>query len=183
MRRRFQRGYLRVGHRKAGPDCWEFLWWDTEFTGKKVRRKAVVGTVQQYPNEETAWWASNGLRVSINEARNRQREQLVCVGDLIDDYTRTELDNDPDENAKSHATKIVYKDFLARWVRPGWGDLNIREVRTSRLPSYSGVANCQRDLRFLLSTGRRSAHFRMASSVGQRDWPHGVRRYSTFGGT
>src|SRR6266478_3087298 len=47
----------------------------------------------------------------------------------------------------------------------------------------SGVANCQRELRLLLSAGRRSAHFRMALSVGQRDWPHGVRRYSTFGGT
>jgi len=52
-----------------------------------------------------------------------------------------------------------------------------------RLPRYSGVANCQRELRFLRSAGRRSAHFSMASSVGQRDWPHDVRRYSTFGGT
>ena len=52
-----------------------------------------------------------------------------------------------------------------------------------RFARYSGVADCQRELRFLLSAGRRSAHFRMASSVGQRDWPHDVRRYSTFGGT
>src|SRR5467141_2570448 len=42
---------------------------------------------------------------------------------------------------------------------------------------------CQNELRFLLSAGRRSAHFRMASSVGQRDWPHGVKQYSAFGGT
>src|SRR5258706_11563959 len=31
--------------------------------------------------------------------------------------------------------------------------------------------------------GRRSAHFRIASSAGQRDCPHLVNRYSTFGGT
>jgi hypothetical protein len=24
---RYQRGYLRLGHRRCGPDCWEFLWW------------------------------------------------------------------------------------------------------------------------------------------------------------
>jgi len=48
---------------------------------------------------------------------------------------------------------------------------------------YSGRGTCQSGLRFPLAAGRRSAHFRMASSVGQRDWPHGVRRYSTFGGT
>jgi len=69
MRVRYQRGYLRLGHRKTGPDCWEFLWWDIELTGQRVRRKAVIGTVQQYPNIEEAWQASNGLRVSINEAR------------------------------------------------------------------------------------------------------------------
>jgi hypothetical protein len=28
MRTRYQRGYLRLGHRKTRPACWEFLWWD-----------------------------------------------------------------------------------------------------------------------------------------------------------
>ena len=55
MRARYQRGYLRLGHRKTGPDCWEFLWWDIELTGERVRRKAVIGTVQQYSNIEAAW--------------------------------------------------------------------------------------------------------------------------------
>jgi hypothetical protein len=74
MRVRYQRGYLRLGQRKKGPDRWEFLRWDSEPTGVRVRRKAVIGTVLQYPNLENAWQASNGLRVSINETRNRQRE-------------------------------------------------------------------------------------------------------------
>jgi hypothetical protein len=30
MRVRYQQGNLRLGHRKHGPDCWEFLWWDGE---------------------------------------------------------------------------------------------------------------------------------------------------------
>src|ERR1700756_4979780 len=38
-------------------------------------------------------------------------------------------------------------------------------------------------LPFLTCAGRRSAHFRMASSAGHRDYPHVVRLYSTFGGT
>ena len=65
MRLRYQRGYLRLGHRKTGPDCWEFLWWDTELTGRRVRRKAVIGTVVRYPNIEDAWQASNGLRMHL----------------------------------------------------------------------------------------------------------------------
>jgi hypothetical protein len=36
MRVRYQRGYLRLGHRKTGSDCWEFLWWDIELTGHRV---------------------------------------------------------------------------------------------------------------------------------------------------
>ena len=50
---------------------------DSEPSGVRVRRKAVIGTVLQYPNLENAWQASNGLRASINETRNRQREQAV----------------------------------------------------------------------------------------------------------
>ena len=136
MRARYQRGYLRLAHRKTGPDCWEFLWWDTELTGQRVRRKAVIGTVQQYPNIEEAWQASNGLRVSINEVRNRQQEQSVMVADLVDHYTRTELSDDPADGGKSHATKTVYKDFLTRWVRPAWGSSNIQAIRTTAVEKW-----------------------------------------------
>jgi hypothetical protein len=40
---------------------------------------------------ENAWQASNGLRVSINETRNRQPEQSVTVADLVDHSIATEL--------------------------------------------------------------------------------------------
>ena len=130
MRVRYQGGYLRLGQRKKGPDRWEFLWWDFEANGTRVRRKAIIGTVQQYPNLENAWQASNGLRVSINETRNRQREQTITVADLVDHYIATELTCAQVDGGKSHATKTIYRDFLTRWVRPTWGSLNIRDVRT-----------------------------------------------------
>ncbi len=136
MRARYQGGYLRLGHRKTGPDCSEFLWWDIELTGQRVRRKAVIGTVQQHPNIAAAWQASNGLRLSVNEARNRHQEQLVTVVDLVDHYTTTELSGDPANGGKSRATRTVYKNFLARWVRPAWGSLNIRAVRTTAVEQW-----------------------------------------------
>jgi integrase len=76
--------------------------------------------------------------MSINEARNRQREQAITVGDLVDHYGETELAGDPGKGGKSHATRIVYKDFLARWVRPAWGGLNIRAVRTIAVEQWLG---------------------------------------------
>jgi hypothetical protein len=44
MQVRYQRGYLRLGQRKTGPDRWEFLWWDSEPSGVRVRRKDIIGT-------------------------------------------------------------------------------------------------------------------------------------------
>jgi hypothetical protein len=142
MRTRYQRGYLRLGHRKTRPACWEFLWWDNVPEGRSVRRKAIIGTVLQYPNVEDAWQASNGLRVSINEARNRQPEQVITVADLVDHYTETELAFDLGNEGKSHTTKVVYKEFLGRWVRPIWGRQNIRAVRTTALEHWLRQPMC-----------------------------------------
>src|SRR3984957_5933559 len=130
MRVRYQGGYLRLGQRKKGPDRWEFLWWDFEASGTRVRRKAIIGTVQQYPNLENAWQARNGLRRSFKETPNRPRERPITVADLVDHYIATELVCAQVDGGKSHATKTIYRDFLTRWVRPTWGSLNIRDVRT-----------------------------------------------------
>jgi hypothetical protein len=63
MRQRYQQGCLRCTKRKAGPDRWEYLWRETEVTGKRVRRTTVIGTVEQYPTRDLAQAAVNGLRM------------------------------------------------------------------------------------------------------------------------
>ena len=78
--------------------------------------------------------AVNGLRMQVNEKRNRQREQSILVADLIDHYMKTELA--PDTDWRSHATRIVYREFLIRWIKPHWGSINIREVRTVAVESW-----------------------------------------------
>ena len=93
-----------------------------------MRRTAVIGTVVQYPTKDLAQAAVNGLRMCINEDRNRQREQRIPVADLVDHYIQTELDEETDW--RSYSTRIVYREFLKRWMRPRWADLDIRDVRT-----------------------------------------------------
>jgi integrase len=126
MRVSYQRGYLRSVKRKNGSSCWEFMWREQDGSGKRVRRTAVIGTAEQYPTEESAQEAVRGLRMQINEARNRQPHQSICVADLIDHYVSTELAAD----WHSHATRMVYREFLTRWIKPHWGSVNIRDVRT-----------------------------------------------------
>jgi hypothetical protein len=66
MRWRYQRGCLRRAKRKGGADCWEFLWRENDATGKRVRRTAVIGTVEKYPTRDSAEAVVNGLRMQVN---------------------------------------------------------------------------------------------------------------------
>jgi integrase len=128
MRLRYQQGCLRCIRRKSGPDCWEFLWRENDVAGKRVRRTTIIGTIEQYPTRDLAQAAVNGLRMQVNEDRNRQPGHLILVEDLVDHYVQAELSGET--HWHSHATRIVYQEFLRRWIRPNWGKVSIRSVRT-----------------------------------------------------
>jgi integrase-like protein len=134
MNVRRQYGHLRSVKRKIGPPAWEYLWRETDQSGKRVRRNVVIGTLSEYPTEELAQAAVNGLRMCINEDRNRQLQQAIYISDVIDHYLETELSKQTDWH--SHATRIVYRAYLNRWVRPRWGSTNIRDVRTIEVESW-----------------------------------------------
>lgn len=128
MRKRHQRGYLRCTKRKRGPAVWEFLWREIGPNGKFIRRTTIIGSVEKYPTQQDASDAINGLRVSVNEACNRQPYASVLMGELVDHYIQKELGDRAEWY--SAATKIIYRDYLLLWIRPGWASLDIREVRT-----------------------------------------------------
>jgi integrase len=46
---RHQDGHLRCVERKNGSPRWEFLWRETDALGKRIRRNAVIGTIEEYP--------------------------------------------------------------------------------------------------------------------------------------
>ncbi len=82
----YQRGYLRCAKRKCGSYRWEFLWRENDDAGKRVRRTAVVGTLEEYPTQDETLRAVNGLRMQINADRNRQPVRPLLIADLIDHY-------------------------------------------------------------------------------------------------
>lgn len=134
MHLRHQRGYLRCAKRKNGQAVWEFLWRQNGANGRRLRRTAVIGTLEQYPTEDLALVAVNGLRVSSNEACNRQCERFILFGDLVDHYKQTELCDRGEWY--SEATKVIYADFLKTWIRPHWAMINIRDVRTIAVENW-----------------------------------------------
>jgi hypothetical protein len=51
---RCQRGHLRCVERKHGLPRWEFLGRETDASGRRLRRNAVIGTIEEYPTEDMA---------------------------------------------------------------------------------------------------------------------------------
>ncbi len=49
-----QGGSLIRSGRKRGPDVWQFRWADRGPYGKRICRKRVIGTVCQYPDQDSA---------------------------------------------------------------------------------------------------------------------------------
>ena len=128
MSQNYQQGYLQRAKRKTGAPRWEFLWRETDERGRRVHRTAIVGTVEQYPAEELAWIAANGLRVYLNGNRNRYSAQPIPIGDLIDHYLHTDLSLETGWH--SHSTRTIYRYFLNKWIRPAWGEIALHSVRT-----------------------------------------------------
>ena len=56
--------YLRRAERESGSYSWG-LWREDDDAGKRVRRTAVIGTIEQYPTKEEALDAVNGLRMAL----------------------------------------------------------------------------------------------------------------------
>jgi hypothetical protein len=47
-----QRGSLVKAERKNGPDVWQFRWSEAGGDGRRVYRKRVIGTIEQYSDAE-----------------------------------------------------------------------------------------------------------------------------------
>ena len=113
-----QRGSMQRSRRKEGPDVWQFRWSETSSDGKRLYRKKIVGTVEQYPDEDAARRSVLGLVSEINADARPTNSGAKTVAQLCDHFEQRELAK---ENTwRSHATKKIYKAYLSRWVRRHW---------------------------------------------------------------
>ncbi len=61
-----QRGCIKRNSRKRGPEVWQFRWSEIGPDGKRHHHKKIIGTVEQYPDENAARRAVVGLVSEIN---------------------------------------------------------------------------------------------------------------------
>jgi integrase len=129
-----QHGCMERLNRKRGPEVWQFRWSVTSPEGKRLYQKKIVGTVERYPDENTARLAVVGLISEINSHDGSEQSRRMTVAQLCDHFEQRELTK---ENTwRSHATKKIYKAYLTRWIRPHWQKHQLAEVRTIQVEAW-----------------------------------------------
>jgi integrase len=129
-----QRGSLIRSDRKQGPAVWQFRWSEKGTDGKRVYRKRVIGTVDEYSDAEAARRAVSGLVVEINSGESRTRSTAMTVGQLCDHFQQRELAKH--DRWRSYSTKLTYIAYLSRWVIPQWGKYELGEIKTVQVESW-----------------------------------------------
>jgi len=119
---RFQNGWLRKKHRKSG-EVWLFCYRQRrQEDGKWVEATPIrVGSLKEFPSEETAWRRVEELRLNPNQSTFGVSPQAT-FGQLAAHYTQHELPENQ-ENAqieKAYSTILKYRRYLKRWALPRW---------------------------------------------------------------
>jgi hypothetical protein len=107
---------------------WQFRWSETRLDGKRFYHKKIVGTVEQYPDEDAARRSVVGLVSELNADGRPTNSGVLTVAQLCDHFEQRELSKD--NNWRSHAIKKIYQAYLSRWIRPHWQKYGLAEVRT-----------------------------------------------------
>src|SRR5271165_2396918 len=129
-----QRGCMQRNTRKEGPDVWQFRWSETRLDGKRLYHKKIVGTVEQYSDEDAARRSVVGLVSELNTDGRPTNSGTMTVAQLCDHFEQRELSKD--NTWRSHATKKIYQAYLSRWIRPHWQKYRLAEVRTIQVESW-----------------------------------------------
>jgi integrase len=121
-REHYQVGSLRREARKHGPEVWVFRWREDTPTGR-IRRKNIVGTVEEYKTKASACKACQSLRNKIN----RETRVPRTIAELVEHYREKEMTEDSN---KSFSTRTAYAVYLRNWIEPKWGTFALSDMRT-----------------------------------------------------
>jgi integrase len=130
----YQNGCLSREERKRGPKVWTYRWRETTADGRRVNRKVVVGTVEQYRTESAARKAVDALRIDINKESAQAVLRPLTIEQLVAHYKEKELPEDASKKAAS--TVAIYRSTLDNWIVPRWGSYGLSDVRTTAVEDW-----------------------------------------------
>jgi len=122
-----QQGSIIQTTRKQGPDVWLFRWSEKNRNGRRVYRKRVIGTVEQYPDGKAVRVAAAALLAQLNADCNHNRGCKTTVEQICEHFEQKELRSG--DSFRSFATVKTYRGYIRKWVKPRWGSLYLDEVK------------------------------------------------------
>jgi integrase len=135
----YQYGTLVPESRKRGPDVWVYRYFEQN-NRKRIRRKAILGTLEELPRRADAARASEHLRLAANaEASTESRPTMRSLIDrYIEEILKPCLDvalgGTQEETAlMSFQTASSYRSLLNNYVSPRWETYNVSEFERPQL--------------------------------------------------
>jgi integrase len=86
-----QHGSLTTKSRLEGPDVWQFRWSEKGPHGTRVYRKRVIGTVEEYPDNEATRHVVSGLITEVNWVNLQASSIAMTVAQLCSHFEQREL--------------------------------------------------------------------------------------------
>ena len=83
-----QQGSIIQTVRKQGPNVWSFRWSEKNLNGRRVYRKRVIGTTEQYPDANAARAAAGALLAQINAYSNHNETCRFTVTEICNILNR-----------------------------------------------------------------------------------------------
>ena len=94
---------------------------------RRLYRKRVIGTVEDYPDEVTVRQAASGLLSDVNLRIRHDRNVCISIDQLW-----------------SIATQKTYRGYIRRWIRSRWGSRSLDEIKAVEVEAWLRGLNLAR---------------------------------------
>lgn len=102
-RQSYQKGSLTIEKRASGQQIWIFRWREAGPDGKRVQRKAIVGTKQDFPTKAKAEQAAAALRLDVTKEQPQRAKAGLTVEQLVAHYNRQGTERAASDKSLFHA--------------------------------------------------------------------------------
>ena len=137
-----QQGSVIQTSRRKGPNVWQFRWSERDLNGRRVYRKRVIGTVEQYTDAAAVRHAASALLSDVYLRSRQDRIGSITVDQLCEHFEQSEMRSAA--NLWSVATQRTYRGYIRRWIRPRWGSRSLDEIKAVEVEAWLHGINLAR---------------------------------------
>jgi hypothetical protein len=124
-----QQGSVIQTSRREGPNVRQFRWSEKDLNGRRIYRKRVIGTVDQYADEAAVRNAASALLSEVYLRSRQERVGSITIDQLCEHFEQSEMRSSA--NLWSIATQRTYRGYIRRWIRPRWGSRSLDEIKVT----------------------------------------------------